>query len=418
MFGKFERMVAWRYLRARRGDRFVSLIAIFSFLGIMLGVATLIVVMGVMNGFKADLMGRVLGLHGDLNIYAAGAAPIKDYENVVSKTEIVPSVARTTPLVEGTVLFQSGSYTTGAALEGISTKDLKNWKALSGGLVEGSWQDLEKPNSAAIGIGMARRAGLGIGSEINLLSPTGRSTPFGTMPRAIKLQVTAIFDADWNDYNSGVVMMSLSQAQNFLLLESNEVSLIQVGIDDPMHARQVGAKIKSSLENPTLHVSDWTQSANGFLNAVTVERNVMFLILSLIILVAAFNIISSLIMMVKDKGSDIAIMRSFGVSQGGILRIFIMCGAAIGTMGTAAGALLGIGFALNIEHIRHVLEMVTGTNLFNPEVYFLAQLPVKIDWGQVTEVVLLALSLALLATLYPSWRAAHTDPVEMLRREG
>ncbi|QCE33941.1 lipoprotein-releasing ABC transporter permease subunit [Acetobacteraceae bacterium] len=417
MFGKFERMVAWRYLRARRGDRFVSLIAIFSFLGIMLGVATLIVVMGVMNGFKADLMGRVLGLHGDLNMYVSGGN-LQNYQQIVSKVETVPRVKRVTPLVEGTVLFQSGRYTTGAELEGISVDALQQWHALSDGLVDGDWKDLEDQNSVAIGVTMAQRAGLTIGSEINLLSPTGRSTPFGTMPRAIKLRVAAIFDADWNDYNSGVVLMSLSQAQNFLLLEKNEVSLLQVEADDSMNARKIGRDIISTIGMPEVRVSDWTQGANGVLSAVNVERNVMFIILSLIILVAAFNIVSSLIMMVKDKGEDIAIMRSFGVSQGGILRIFVMCGAAIGIMGTIAGAVLGISFALNIEHIRHLLEKIMGVNLFNSEVYFLVQLPVRIDWFEVAEVIVLALVLALLATLYPSWRAAHTDPVEMLRREG
>lgn len=415
MFGRFERMVAWRYLRARKGERFASIIALFSLVGIALGVATLIIVMAVMNGFKADLMGRILGLHGDLSVYGYGR-PITSWQDDTAAIRQVPGVTQVIPMAQGTVLLETPHYSSGALLQGVAPGDLKAWTALSQGVFAGSLTDFAADDSVAVGVTLASRAALHIGSTLTLLSPNGQTTPFGTMPRVRQVHVVAIFDANWNDYNSNIVLMPLQGAQKFLLL-GDAVSLIQVSTRDPLDVRSVGRAIETRLHDPRLQILDWTQSANGFLDAVTVEQNVMFLILTLIILVAAFNVISSLIMMVKDKGRDIAVLRTFGASRGAVMRIFLMCGASVGVMGTLLGAFLGIGFALNIERIRHVLESLTGTNLFNPEVYFLARLPAKLIWSQVIEVICLALLLSLLATLYPSWRAARTDPVEALRHE-
>ena len=416
MFGRFERMVAGRYLRARRGERFASIIAIFSLIGIALGVATLIIVMSVMNGFKADLMGRILGLHGDLTVYGYGR-PIEVYENDVAAIRQVPGVKSVIPIAQGTVLVEAGRFSSGAEMQGVSQQSLRDWTALSSGIIAGSLNNFTGDDAVAIGTTMADRAGLTIGSSITLLSPDGQATPFGTMPRVKTYHVAVIFDANWNDYNSSIVLMPLPAAQKFLMLGSSAVSLIQVSTDDPSNVQPTRKAIAERLEDPRLRVLDWTQSANGFLDAVTVEQNVMFLILTLIILVAAFNVISSLIMMVKDKTRDIAVLRTLGASRGAIMRIFLMCGASVGIVGTVAGSALGIAFALNIERIRQWLQSLTGTNLFNPEVYFLERLPAKLVWSQVWEVIGMSLALSLLATLYPSWRAARTDPIEALRHE-
>ena len=416
MFGRFERMVAGRYLRARRGERFASIIAIFSLIGIALGVATLIIVMSVMNGFKADLMGRILGLHGDLTVYGYGR-PIEVYENDVAAIRQVPGVKSVIPMAQGTVLVEAGRFSSGAEMQGVSQQSLRDWTALSSGIIAGSLNNFTGDDAVAIGTTMADRAGLTIGSSITLLSPDGQATPFGTMPRVKTYHVAVIFDANWNDYNSSIVLMPLPAAQKFLMLGSSAVSLIQVSTDDPSNVQPTRKAIAERLEDPRLRVLDWTQSANGFLDAVTVEQNVMFLILTLIILVAAFNVISSLIMMVKDKTRDIAVLRTLGASRGAIMRIFLMCGASVGIVGTVAGSALGIAFALNIERIRQWLQSLTGTNLFNPEVYFLERLPAKLVWSQVWEVIGMSLALSLLATLYPSWRAARTDPIEALRHE-
>ncbi|MBS1070853.1 lipoprotein-releasing ABC transporter permease subunit [Gluconobacter cerinus] len=415
MFGRFERMVAGRYLRARRGERFASIIAVFSLVGIALGVATLIIVMSVMNGFKADLMGRILGLHGDLSVYGYGR-PIEAYQNDVEAIRSIPGVKSVTPMAQGTVLVEAGRYSTGAEVQGIAQQDFRDWRALSSGIIAGSIDHFTGDDAVAIGTTMADRAGLTIGSPITLLSPDGQATPFGTMPRVKTYHVAAIFDANWNDYNSNIVLVPLPAAQKFLMLE-NAVSLIQVSVDDPMNVQLTRQAVVQRLDDPRLRVIDWKNSANGFLDAVTVEQNVMFLILTLIILVAAFNVISSLIMMVKDKTRDIAVLRTLGASRGAVMRIFLMNGAFVGIVGTAVGSALGIAFALNIERIRQWLQSLTGTNLFNPEVYFLERLPAKLVWSQVGEVIAMSLVLSLLATLYPSWRAARTDPIEALRHE-
>ncbi|MFT9298033.1 MAG: lipoprotein-releasing ABC transporter permease subunit [Gluconobacter sp.] len=415
MFGRFERMVAGRYLRARRGERFASIIAVFSLVGIALGVATLIIVMSVMNGFKADLMGRILGLHGDLTVFGYGR-PIEAYQNDVEAIRSVPGVKSVIPMAQGTVLVEAGRYSTGAEVQGVAQQDLRDWRALSNGIIAGSIDRFTGDDAVAIGTTMADRAGLTVGSPITLLSPDGQATPFGTMPRVKTYHVAAIFDANWNDYNSNIVLVPLPAAQKFLMLGS-AVSLIQVSTNDPSNVQPTRQAIAQRLDDPRLRVLDWTQSANGFLDAVTVEQNVMFLILTLIILVAAFNVISSLIMMVKDKTRDIAVLRTLGASRGAIMRIFLMNGAFVGIVGTAAGSALGIAFALNIESIRQWLQSLTGTNLFNPEVYFLERLPAKLVWSQVGEVIAMSLVLSLLATLYPSWRAARTDPIEALRHE-
>ncbi|GCD75334.1 putative lipoprotein-releasing system permease protein [Acetobacter pasteurianus NBRC 3299] len=415
MFGPFERAVAGRYLRARRGERFVSVIAIFSLVGIALGVATLIIVMAVMNGFQADLMGRILGLNGDLTIYGQGRT-ISQYEDVARKVQSVPGVVSATPLVEGQVLLSAGAYNSGGMVHGLTHQGLKDLKAVSSSIIAGSLDDFGPDDSIVVGVTMAERAGLGIGSGLTLVSPDGAATAFGTVPRVRRYRVVAIFDAGVNDYNSSVVFLSMHAAQIYFQMP-NKATQIQVMTKDAEHVRPVTLAIENAVGDPGLRVLDWTNANNALFGAVQVEQNVMFLILTLIILVAAFNVISSLIMMVKDKTADIAVLRTIGASRGAIMRIFLMCGAFVGVTGTLAGTALGVVFCMNIERIRQLLQKLTGTNLFNPEVYYLEHLPAKLVWGQVIEVIVMALGLSLLATLYPSWRAAKTDPVEALRHE-
>ncbi|AOW46443.1 multidrug ABC transporter substrate-binding protein [Acetobacter ascendens] len=415
MFGPFERAVAGRYLRARRGERFVSVIAIFSLVGIALGVATLIIVMAVMNGFQADLMGRILGLNGDLTIYGQGRT-ISQYEDVARKVQSVPGVVSATPLVEGQVLLSAGAYNSGGMVHGLMPQGLKDLKAVSSSIIAGSLDDFGPDDSIVVGVTMAERAGLGIGSGLTLVSPDGAATAFGTVPRVRRYRVVAIFDAGVNDYNSSVVFLPMHAAQIYFQMP-NKATQIQVMTKDAEHVRPVTLAIENAVGDPGLRVLDWTNANNALFGAVQVEQNVMFLILTLIILVAAFNVISSLIMMVKDKTADIAVLRTIGASRGAIMRIFLMCGAFVGVVGTLAGTALGVVFCMNIERIRQLLQKLTGTNLFNPEVYYLEHLPAKLVWGQVIEVIVMALGLSLLATLYPSWRAAKTDPVEALRHE-
>ncbi|CAI9119640.1 lipoprotein-releasing ABC transporter permease subunit [Brytella acorum] len=415
MFGRFERMVAGRYLRARRGERFASIIAVFSLIGIALGVATLIIVMAVMNGFKADLMSRILGLNGDLTIYGAGQN-ISNYQDDIASIRAVPGVTRTIALAQGTVLLSAGRFRTGGVVRGISQDDLKALHAISDNFESGRPEDIQGDDAVAIGWSLASHSGLSVGDRITIMSIDGQATPFGTMPRIKAYRIAGIFRAGVNDYDGSVVLMPLKTAQHFLMMP-DQVSLIQVSTNDPMTVQPVTREIARRLDDPRLQVVDWAQENNAFLGAITVEQNVMFLILTLIILVAAFNVISSLIMMVKDKTADIAVLRTIGASRGAVMRIFLMCGAFVGVTGTLTGTALGVIFCINIERIRHVLERITHTNLFDPTVYYLERLPAKLVWSQVIEVMVMALALSLLATLYPSWRAARTDPIEALRHE-
>jgi lipoprotein-releasing system permease protein len=417
MFGRFERMVAARYLRARRGERFVSVIAGFSLVGIALGVATLIIVMSVMNGFKADLLSRILGFNGDLSV-TGERGQIVGYQDIATRIAKVGGVLRAAPVVEGQVLLSSGPYSGGGIVRGVSIDDLRQFHEVSDHIREGSLADFHGDDAIAIGMTLAERTGLTVGSKLTLISPNGAATAFGTVPRVKAYRVVAVFQAGVNDYDLSYVFLPIAAAQTYFQLDDPPaVSSIQVTVADPERIAPVTRRIANALSDQPLRVLDWTQSSNSFFAAVQVEQNVMFLILTLIIIVAAFNVISSLIMMVKDKTGDIAVLRTIGAGRGAIMRIFLMCGASVGITGTIAGTLLGVVFCINIERIRLWLQSATGTTLFDPTVYYLEHLPAKLEWDEVTKVVLMALVLSLLATLYPSWRAARTDPVEALRHE-
>ncbi|MBH9970038.1 MULTISPECIES: lipoprotein-releasing ABC transporter permease subunit [unclassified Commensalibacter] len=419
MFGSFERMVAKRYLRARKGERFVSIIAIFSLIGIALGVGTLIVVMAVMNGFKADLLGRILGLNGDLSVYSQsydGPTSLRGYNNLSNRIEQMSYITSAIPFIEGQVLINAGNFNSGGMVRGMTASGLKKLKVISKTLDPTVLKQFQGDDVIIIGETLAEQANLGVGSRLTLISPKGSATVMGNIPRIKSYRIIGIFDSGMHEYNSSYVFLPMRAAQKYFQL-NDEVTGIQIFSNDSTHIQAVTHQLENSFRNDNLKFVDWTQSNNAFFGAVQVEQNVMFLILALIILVAAFNVISSLIMMVKDKTRDIAILRTMGASRGAIMRIFLMCGASVGVTGTLIGTVLGILFCKNIEHIRQGLQKITGTNLFNPEVYYLEHLPAKLDWSDVIQVVSMALFLSLLATLYPSWKAAKTDPVEALRNE-
>lgn len=410
----FERMVAMRYMRARRGERFVSIIAAISLVGIALGVATLIIVMSVMNGFRTELLARILGLNGHVAVYAAGA-PLRDYAAVAARIEKLPGVIAALPLVDGQCLLTTDrGGAVGAEVRGLAPSDMAKLTVVSRHIEAGSLANLKGPDAIAVGVGLAQRFGLGIGSRVTLVSPQGMATAFGTVPRIKSYKVVAIFRVGFNEADTSFAYLPLDAAQLFFQ-SPNAVTQIDVFVRNPDEVARTTQALRRMFAGAPVTFVDWTQSNNSFFNAVEVERNVMFLILTLIILVAAFNIVSSLFMLVKDKTADIAILRTMGASSGSILRIFVMVGSSVGLVGTALGVALGIVFCLNIDRLQHFLEHLTGTSLFNPEVYFLSQLPAELRWQEVLQVALMALALAFLATVFPSWRAARTDPVEALR---
>ena len=413
IFGAFERMVAFRYLRPRRQEGFVSVIAIFSLLGIALGVATLIIVMSVMNGFREDLIGRILGLNGHLGVYGQYAT-MSDFDATAAKVRTVPGVVNATPLVEGQVMATGATVAAGALVRGIRPDDIRARKLIADHIVAGSLADFGNDN-IAVGARLARRLGATVGGKITLISPEGTDTAFGTIPRMKTYTVAALFDVGFYEYDNTFIYIPLDAAQLFFKMP-NAVSYLEVFVDNADRSTAIGKTILQTLIEPA-RILDWQHANSSIVNAVEIERNVMFLILTLIIIVAAFNIISGMIMMVKDKGRDIAILRTMGASRGMILRIFMLSGASIGVVGTLGGFGLGLLITQNLEAIRQFLQNVLHVNLFSAEIYFFTRIPAHIESGEVTTVVLLALALSFLATLYPSWRAARLDPVEGLRYE-
>ena len=414
MLSRFEIMTAFRYLRARKSEGFVSVIAGFSFAGILLGVATLIIVMAVMNGFRTELFNRVIGLNGHMTVYSSGQA-LSDYQARVKDLKAIQNVRTVIPQVENQALLSTGNAATGVLVRGLSRDAFKRKPILADSLVSGTLANFAAQR-VVIGTEMARRLGVNVGEQITLTAPEGKSTPFGTIPRTGRFRIAGIFDVGMYEYNNGYIFMPLDAAQTFFQMPDNSVSALQLFAVDARNLGPVKKQVRRKLPAP-LGVYDWREANDSFFNALKVERNVMFLILTLIILVAAFNIISSMIMLVKDKTRDIAIMRTMGATRASMLRIFMLTGVTIGVLGTAVGAVLGIAFAGNIEAIRAFLENLTGTELFADEIYFLSRLPAEINWDEVAAVIAMTITLSVLATLYPAWRAARMDPVEALRNE-
>ncbi len=415
MVSAFERMVAFRYLRARRQEGFVSVIAGFSLLGIALGVAALIIVMAVMNGFRHELIGRILGFAGHITV-VGGVQGLPEYGALAVEIGAIPGIVSAVPVVEGQALATARSGRNGGVLvRGIAPADLLDRALVTDSLKSGSLAGFGDGEGVAIGSRLAARLGLRVGDSITLISPRGTATALGTVPRMVGFPVIAIFEVGMYDYDNGVVLMPLDVAQVYFRYR-DAATAIEIFIDQPEQPAELRAAI-AQVVGQRGRAIDWQQTNAQFFGALQTERNVMFIILTLIILVAAFNIVSSMIMLVKDKGRDIAILRTVGATRGMVMRIFLLTGASIGITGTLLGFGLGVAFVRNIEELRQLLQRLTGTDLFAAEIYFLTQLPARIDWREVATVVAMALSLSFLATIYPSWRAARLDPAEALRYE-
>ncbi|MEQ8745250.1 lipoprotein-releasing ABC transporter permease subunit [Pyruvatibacter sp.] len=418
-FSAFEWFLAGRYLRARRKEGFISVIAFISFIGIMLGVATLIIVMAVMNGFRSELIGRILGLNGHMMVQSmTGAFP--NYEASAARIREVDGVVRVTPLVEGQVMVSARQRASGALVRGLSTDNLQNFDIISDNIIAGSldtYRNVETDGGSPLLVGarLAEALGVGVGDSLTLLAPRGAATPFGTTPRVKSYLVAATFQIGMSEYDSSFIFMPLAEAQGFFR-QNGMVSGIEVMIERPDQVKAFTPAVQAAAGDIAT-VYDWQEINATFFNALQIERNVMFIILTLILLVAALNIVSGLFMLVKDKGPDIAILRSMGATRGAVMRVFLIVGAAIGVLGTLAGFVIGILFTENIESIRQALIFLTGAQLFDPAIYFLSELPAEVDMGEVISVVIMSLTLSLLATIYPSWRAARLDPVEALRYE-
>src|SRR5579862_4218294 len=413
-FAPFEWLLSGRYLRARRREGFISVIAGFSFLGIMLGVATLIIVMAVMNGFRKELLDKILGLNGHLLVQPL-ESPLTDWKDVADRINQVQGIRLAAPVVDGQALASSPFNASGVLVRGIRADDLNNLTSISKNIKQGTLEGFDEGQGVAIGRRLADTLSLHAGDSITLVAPRGAVTPMGTTPRIKPYRIAAVFEIGMSEYDAGFVFMPLTEAQAYFN-RNGDVTAIEVYTDDPDHVDSFRKSVTDAAARP-IYMIDWRQRNATFFNALQVERNVMFLILTLIVLVAALNIVSGLIMLVKDKGSDIAILRTMGATQGAIMRIFLITGASIGVVGTVVGFLLGMVVCLNVESIRHFLSWLTNTELFSPELYFLSKLPADMNVRETTAVVVMALGLSLLATLYPSWRAARLDPVEALRYE-
>ena len=394
LFSPVERLLAKRYMRSRKAEGFISVIAWFSLAGITLGVATLIIVMSVMNGFRAELIGRILGLNGHVGVYAAGGSSIADFDPLSVSLAEIPGVIAVSPQVEGQVMASRGSTNLGAVVRGVRWSDLAArrplWNALSDEAIAG----FRDEGGLLVGKSMAFKMGLKVGDTITLTSARGEATAYGTLPTRRANRIAGIFDVGMHDRASGLEIYT-ADPQNITVIRT-------------LVADKIGKELRAF---------DWLQRNRTFINALRVERNVMFLILTLIILVAAFNIISSMIMLVRSKNADIAVLRTMGASSGTIMRVFLMTGASIGVVGTMAGTVIGLLFCWKIGSIQGFIEGISGAELFAAEIYFLSTLPAKVDPAEVGFVIAMALGLSFLASLYPAWRAGRIAPAEVLRHE-
>jgi lipoprotein-releasing system permease protein len=417
MFGPFERTVAGRYLRARKGERFVSIIAVFSLVGIALGVATLIVVTSVMSGFQTALVSRILGINGDITVQAYAGQKIDNYQELVTRIRTIRNVVSASQVLDGQVLLTTNSGgARGGLVRGVTLDDLRALHPVSDHILAGKLADFTGDNAIVVGVGLAQSYRLRVGDPLTVISPEGAATAFGTIPRVRAYNVAAIFDAGLSDYNSSVVFMPLPAAQAFFQ-KPDAVTGIEIRLTDPQLVGAVMPALAQALQGRQLLARDWLHANDTIIGVLQVQKDTMFIVLGMIVLVAAFNVISSLIMLVKDKRGDIAVLRTLGASSGAVLRIFVMCGAFVGVSGTLIGTIIGIVFCRNIVAIQHAVEDITGGQVFDSSVFQLTALPNTIDWADVVRVVALGLVLSLLATIYPSWRAARTDPVEALRHE-
>lgn len=413
-FAAFEWMLARRYLGSRRKETFISVISVISFIGIMLGVTTLIIVMAVMNGFRTELLDRILGINGHLVVQPVHAE-LTDYDAVAKRLESLDGITLALPLIEGEVLASGGKGGNGARVRGMRENDLKRLPAVGGNIVEGTLDGFDAADGVAIGVNMASNLGLALGDYITLITPDGNKTAFGVTPRVKAYPVVAIFKMGMSEYDNIFVFMPLAESQLYFNHEDT-VSVIEAFVEDPDAVEELALRVEEWVDRP-IYVTNWQQRNTTFFQALEVERNVMFLILMLILLVAALNIISGLFMLVKDKGGDIAILRTMGATRGSVMRVFLITGSSIGVFGTLAGFALGVLFCANIKRIKDIINQLSGSNVWDPTVRFLSEIPAEMDVTETSMVVLMALGLSLLATIFPAWRAARLDPVEALRYE-
>jgi lipoprotein-releasing system permease protein len=414
-FSPVERMLAARYVRSRRAEGFISVIAWFSLAGITLGVATLIIVMSVMNGFRAELIGRILGLNGHVAVYAVQSSGIKDFDKLALSLAEMPTVIAVTPQIEGQAMVTANEVNVGAVIRGVRWSDLAVRKPLWNSLDEAEIAGFRDKGGVLIGRALSFKLGLKPGDALTLTSAKGEVTAFGTLPKRQRFEIAGIFDVGMHEYDSSFVFMPLAVAGDFFGL-GDKASGLEIYTSDPQNISGLREMIAADLK-PGLRAFDWLERNRSFINALRVERNVMFLILTLIILVAAFNIVSSMIMLVRSKNADIAVLRTMGASGGSIMRIFLMTGASIGLVGTVSGTVLGLLFCWKIGSIQHFIEQWSGAELFAAEIYFLSTLPAKIDPSEVGLVIAMAVGLSFLASLYPAWRASRIAPAEALRYE-
>jgi len=413
----YELWIAYRYLRARREDGFISIVSWFSLIGISLGVATLIIVMSVMNGFREELLSRIIGLNGHATLYIKEKSENFNVENIEKILLEFDEVVDIVPLVESTVMITFKGKSRGVVVRGLSIKDIKENTLLEQSINNITLNKFNEQNTIIIGERLAASLHLKIGDDVTIISPSGLNTPFGNAPMAKKFIFAGTFNLGMYEYDSSVLFMKINNLRDFMGYRKNHIDNIELFYNNPEDSDLTSYKIMEILDSIDLSnvVVPWTSRHAQLFSALEVERNVMFIILTLIILVAAFNIISSMIMLVRDKESSISILRTIGISQNSILRIFIVVGASIGVMGTTIGFIIGLLFTLNIQKIQNLLESITGSDLFAAEIYFLSKLPAKIDFYEVGLVVLFALVLSLLSTLYPAWRASRVDPIKVLR---
>jgi lipoprotein-releasing system permease protein len=414
-FAPFEWLLALRYLRARRREGFISVIAGFSFLGILLGVATLIIVMAVMNGFRKELFAKILGLDGHVVAIRVDTADFPDYDAYARKLAAVPTVKHVVPLIESQVIASTPAQAVGAKVRGIGEDGIKAMPLIANNVRAGTLDGFDSQTGIAIGIGFVRLLRVNVGDTITLISPRGARTPFGTVPRIKSYRIAAIFEMGMSEFDRSMIFMPLAEAQRFFD-KGNAVDVLDIVVDDPEAVEKSVAAMRE-VGIPSLRFVDWRERNSSFFSVLQVERNMMFIILSIIVLVAAFNIISGLIMLVKDKGREIGILRTMGATQGAIMRVFLITGASIGVVGTLAGCLFGVLFCWRIDDIRQFVAWLTDTNLFDPNIYYLTKLPADLSWHTTLIIVAMALVLSVLATLYPSWRASRLDPVDALRYE-
>jgi len=413
-FSRLEWIIAGRYLRARRREGAISVIAGFSLVGIMLGVATLIIVMSVMNGFRTELVDRILGAQAHVSVLARDPGGLADYRALAERIDDLPGVTRAAPVIEQQLMASSSGANAGALVRGMAPADLRRLEGVAD--PEEARGDIRRfGEGVAVGAGLADTLRLGVGDRITLISPRGMTTPFGVKPRVKGYEITYVFRIGMSQYDNAFVFMPLDEAQRFFD-KPGRVDQIEVMVTDPDRVGEIGREI-APIVSGQAHLWDWKRANGAFLSALRVERNVMFLILTLIILVAALNIISGLIMLVKEKHRDIGILRTMGLTRGAVLRVFFICGAAIGVVGTILGVGLGVLFTLNVEAIQGFVERLSGGSVWDPQVRFLTRVPAEMQAGDVIFTVAIALSLSFLATWYPAWRAARLDPVEALRHE-